>query len=83
MRAGLDVNLRMSDSWSFNINSYLTTLGTAFSGQSHFILVAAFLFHWDDAGPCWPTCCDDALEANARESCDDIEARFIECSRPC
>ncbi len=75
MRAGLDVNLRMSDSWSFNINSYLTTLGTAFSGQSYFYLGGGLLFHWDDVVP-------SVLPAATRlknESCDDIEARFRMC----
>jgi hypothetical protein len=75
MRAGLDITLRMSDSWSFNVNSYFTTLGTAFSGQSYFVLSGGLLFHWDDVVP-------SVLPASTRlknESCDDIEARFRMC----
>lgn len=75
MRAGLDITLRASDSWSFNVNSYFTTLGSAFSGQSYFYLGAGVLFHWDDTVPA-------VLPAAVRlqdESCDDIEARFRMC----
>jgi hypothetical protein len=75
MRAGLDITLRASDSWSFNINSYVTTLGSAFGGQSYVYLGAGLLFHWDDVVP-------SVLPAATRlqrESCDDVEARFRMC----
>ncbi len=75
MRAGLDVTLRMSESWSFNVNSYLTTLGSTFGGQTFVYAGAGLVFHWDDIVPA-------VLPASRRlekESCEAIEARFRMC----
>lgn len=75
MRAGLDVTLRMSESWSFNVNSYLTSLGATFGGRKFVFAGAGLMFHWDDIVPAvLPP--SRRLE---RESCDDIEARFRMC----
>lgn len=75
MRAGLDVTLRMSESWSFNVNSYLTSLGATFGGQKFVFAGAGLMFHWDDIVPAvLPP--SRRLE---RESCEDIEARFRMC----
>lgn len=75
MRAGLDVTLRMSESWSFNVNSYLTSLGSSFGGQTFIYAGAGLVFHWDDIVPA-------VLPASRRlekESCEAIEARFRMC----
>lgn len=75
MRAGLDVTLRMSESWSFNANTYLTSLGSTFGGQTFVYGGAGLMFHWDDIVPA-------VLPASrrlAKESCEDIEARFRAC----
>ncbi len=75
MRAGLDITLRMSESWSFNVNSYLTSLGATFGGQKFVFAGAGLMFHWDDIVPAvLPP--SRRLE---RESCEDIEARFRMC----
>jgi hypothetical protein len=75
MRAGLDVTLRMSESWSFNLNSYLTSLGATFGGQKFVFAGAGLMFHWDDIVPAvLPP--SRRLE---RESCEDIETRFRMC----
>lgn len=75
MRAGLDVTLRMSESWSFNVNTYLTSLGSTFSGRTFVFGGAGLMFHWDDIVPA-------VLPASrrlAKESCEDIEQRFRAC----
>lgn len=75
MRAGLDINLRMSESWSFNLNSYLSTLGSSFGGQKYIYAGGGLVFHWDDIVPAvLPP--SRRLE---RESCEDIETRFRMC----
>lgn len=75
MRAGLDITLRMSESWSFNLNSYLTSLGATFGGQKFLFAGAGLMFHWDDIVPAvLPP--SRRLE---RESCEDIETRFRMC----
>jgi hypothetical protein len=75
MRAGLDITLRMSESWSFNLNSYLTSLGASFGGQKFVFAGAGLMFHWDDIVPAvLPP--SRRLE---RESCEDIESRFRMC----
>lgn len=75
MRVGLDITLRMSESWSFNLDSYMTTLGSSFGGQRFIYGGAGLMFHWDDIVP-------SVLPAARRlekESCDDIERRFRMC----
>lgn len=75
MRAGLDVTLRMSESWSFNVNSYLTSLGSSFGGQTFIYAGAGLVFHWDDIVPAVLP----AARRLEKESCEAIEARFRMC----
>jgi hypothetical protein len=75
MRAGLDVTLRMTESWSANVNTYLTSLGSYFGGETFVYAGAGLVYHWDDIVP-------PVLPAARRlqnESCEDIEARFRMC----
>lgn len=75
LRAGLDVTARLSESWSVNVNSYVTSLGTAFAGRKFVYLGAGAVFHWDSVVP-------SILRPEQRllnESCEDIETRFRMC----
>lgn len=74
-RAGLDLNLHVSDYFDFTANATLSSVGTAFSGTRVLYLGGGFVWRWDDIVPA-------VLPPEKRllnESCDDIEQRFRAC----
>lgn len=75
MRAGLDVTLRMTESWSVNVNTYLTSLGSTFGGETFVYTGAGLVYHWDDIVPAVLP----AARRLQKESCEDIETRFRMC----
>lgn len=74
-RGGLDLSLHASDSFDFNVNAALSSVGSAFSGPRVLYLGGGLTWRWDDIVPA-------VLPAEKRllhESCDDVEARFTTC----
>jgi hypothetical protein len=74
-RGGLDLALHASDSFDFDLNATISSLGTAFAGPTVVYLGGGFIWRWDDIVPA-------VLPAEKRllhESCDDVEQRFKSC----
>jgi hypothetical protein len=75
MRAGLDLEFKLSDSVAFDVSGMLGTLGTAFQGTLVSWVGAGLVFRWDAVVPA-------VLPADQRllrEDCASIEQRYNAC----